>query len=617
MRLRDRVLAGVVFATFFATAAFAQPDPRWLLFGPPAGSIEQFAFDPQDSAIVYAATSNGIYRSQDGGVTWTLARITASRFISSLVIAPSDSRMVYAACPFGLFRSADRGVTWTLIPGASWYQVAVSPTDANVVYGDTSFGFVRSADGGVTRSVGGTGLPSGPSMMSLLADPNAAETLYVAFGSTDGVYKSSDGGANWSRASSGLSHFTYLALAAPRSRPGTLYVAAGQVLYKSTNSAGSWVAHGTQSGFIVDVDAVDDIVTVATTFGVQTSVDAAATWSPATLGATATVARDLRTAQTVLVDANQSIRRSTDGGTTYTRVGQGIAAGALTFITANPHDPRSAMSGGAFGLYRTNDGGVTWAGLGLAIGFSADRAFFDAVHPNTLYVLTGNGIIQRSVDGGQTFASLNAGLPAGGASLLAVDPRTAGVLYAAAGAALYRKQDDGAWTKLAAGLPQSFAASIVTVDPTTPSTLYAIRTTELFRSTNSGNSWTAVTPPSLTNATMKALVVDPKDSQHLLISTTTYPWESTNGGQSWTELTTAPIGSTIHFDPVHAGGIYAASAGTLQRRKASGTAWDTPIPTAQVQFTHLAISHDGRTFYTGNSLGGVWTWHSLRRRSVR
>jgi photosystem II stability/assembly factor-like uncharacterized protein len=614
MRLRDRVLAVVVFATLFAAAASAQPDPRWLLFGPPAGSIEQFAFDPQDSAIVYAATSNGIYRSQDGGLRWALARITASRFISSLAVAPSDSHVVYATCPFGLFRSTDRGVSWTLLTGASWYHVAVSPTDANLVYGHTSFGFVRSADGGVTRTIGGVGLPEGPTMTDLLVDPNAPGTLYVAFGSNDGVYKSIDGGATWSRASFGLGHFAYFALAAPPSRPGTLYLAAGQVLYKSTNSAATWVPHATQSGYIVDVDAVDDIITIATTFGVQTSLNAGTTWSPAILGASAAVARDPRTAQTVLVENNQSIRRSVDGGATFELAGHGMGAGAPAFLTASPHDPRSVLTGGAFGLYRTNDGGVTWSRLGLA-AFTADAAFFDAVRPEVLYVLTGNDVIQRSTDGGQTFATISGGLPGGSALLLAVDPKTSGVLYATSGTTIYRKQDDSDWTLRSGGLPQNFAASVITVDPGAPSTLYAIRTTQLFRSTNSGGSWSPMTPPPTSG--MKALAVDPKDSQHLLLSTNTFPWESTNGGQSWTELTSAPSGSTMHFDPVHAGVVYGASAAALMRRNAGSTTWVTPLPTTQVPFTLFAISADGRSFYTGSSLGGVWTWHSLRRRSVR
>jgi photosystem II stability/assembly factor-like uncharacterized protein len=152
---------------------------------------------------------SGLYKSTDGGTTWTPVR--GSGFPSDgvgkigLAVAPSDPNRVYAivdAKAGGLYRSDDAGATWRLIDKdprlwqRGWYfcHVAVDPKNADAVYvSDTSF--YRSTDGGVSfRSIKGS--PDGDDMQQLWIDPTDGSRMVL--GSDQGASVSIDGAAAWS-----------------------------------------------------------------------------------------------------------------------------------------------------------------------------------------------------------------------------------------------------------------------------------------------------------------------------------------------------------------------------------------------------------------------------------
>jgi photosystem II stability/assembly factor-like uncharacterized protein len=151
----------------------------------------------------------GLYKSTDGGVTWT--PVTGGGFPSAdvgkigLAVAPSDPNRIYAivdARDGGLYRSDDGGVTWRIVDkdprlwARGWYfcHVAVDPKDENRVYvSDT--GFYRSTDGGAHfEAIKGS--PDGDDFHSLWIDPLDGDHLALA--SDQGSSISLDRGGYWS-----------------------------------------------------------------------------------------------------------------------------------------------------------------------------------------------------------------------------------------------------------------------------------------------------------------------------------------------------------------------------------------------------------------------------------
>jgi|GEM_PF-3047524 len=124
-------LSPIVFVALFSLSLFAGEN-RWTINGPEAGSATRIVFDPADSSIVYAATSNGVFRSSDGGQHWTAAAGLLGTPFSDLAVATNDPQKVFAASVYGLYKSSNRGVTWSVVHPFGSSKVAVS-TDGNVV----------------------------------------------------------------------------------------------------------------------------------------------------------------------------------------------------------------------------------------------------------------------------------------------------------------------------------------------------------------------------------------------------------------------------------------------------------------------------------------------------
>jgi photosystem II stability/assembly factor-like uncharacterized protein len=152
---------------------------------------------------------SGLYKSTDGGVTWTqlgghglpsegLGKI-------GLAVAPSDPNRVYAivdAKAGGLYRSDDAGATWKLVDkdprlwGRGWYfcHVAVDPKNPDLVYvSDTSF--YRSTDGGASFTAI-KGSPDGDDFQGIWIDPS--EGSRIVLGSDQGASVTVDGAKTWS-----------------------------------------------------------------------------------------------------------------------------------------------------------------------------------------------------------------------------------------------------------------------------------------------------------------------------------------------------------------------------------------------------------------------------------
>src|SRR5215212_1768054 len=215
----------------------------------PVQSIGAIALDPKNSKNVWVGTGeswtrnsvsigNGMYKSTDGGETWTYCGLEKSERIAEIVVSPANGDTVYAAVPGnlwsdstdrGLYKTTDGGKTWNLIlkganpsTGASW--VAMDPNDPNVLFacmwdfrrkgwtfrsgGDgpdkpSGSGLFRSADGGATWTEisSATGLPSKPwGRVAVAVAPSNANVVYALIEAEppkNGLYRSDDGGKTW------------------------------------------------------------------------------------------------------------------------------------------------------------------------------------------------------------------------------------------------------------------------------------------------------------------------------------------------------------------------------------------------------------------------------------
>jgi photosystem II stability/assembly factor-like uncharacterized protein len=216
----------------------------------PVQSIGAVALDPKNPKTVWVGSGeswmrnsisvgNGIYKSSDGGDTWTNMGLPNSEHIIKIIVDPSDSNAVYACVPGklwsdspdrGLYKTADGGKTWSLIlKGANLStgcaSLSMDPKNPQVLFaalwdfrrkgwtfrsgGDDSTkpsasALMRSADGGKTwKEVtdAAKGFPAKPyGRIAVTVAPSNDKIVY-AFVETEhsALYRSDDGGQTWDR----------------------------------------------------------------------------------------------------------------------------------------------------------------------------------------------------------------------------------------------------------------------------------------------------------------------------------------------------------------------------------------------------------------------------------
>ncbi|MDX6696447.1 MAG: hypothetical protein QOF02_4050 [Blastocatellia bacterium] len=197
-------------------------------------SVNTLVIDPSVPTTLYAGTVSGIYKTTNGGDTWAEVRggITGSSpNVNKLAIDPTNPQIVYAGTSGrGIFKTTNGGASWTAINagfGSANGQIitlALNPSQPSTLFaqatGVSTNGVYKSLDGGANwtlSSNGLTGTSGGQSFSvtvnALLFDPSAPSTVYA--GTTAfGVFKTTDGGANWTASNNGLTNKFVLALAA-------------------------------------------------------------------------------------------------------------------------------------------------------------------------------------------------------------------------------------------------------------------------------------------------------------------------------------------------------------------------------------------------------------------
>lgn len=176
---------------------------------PVFGAVGEIAVAPSRGDTLYALAQNTVYRSTDGGATWTGLSLNVENK-QRLAVDPLDASTVYLAAiggrvpNGGVFKSVDGGTTWTNLPVPllrAW-RIAIDPTRSSVLYSQdwlTTF-IARSVDAGNTWAV----LEGPPSVgESLVVDPINPTTLYAST-DTAGVFKSIDSGQTWTPFNEGL-----------------------------------------------------------------------------------------------------------------------------------------------------------------------------------------------------------------------------------------------------------------------------------------------------------------------------------------------------------------------------------------------------------------------------
>jgi len=387
----------------------------WAATAFPSGwnaSTYLLVLDPQNSSTVYAASSNGVFKSADGGSAWSPSSLGLGGVsVNSFALDPQNAGTIYATTSLGLVKSVNGGASWSPLndsltgqnPCIGCGSLALDRRNPGTLYegvsGNLGFTYqgghvLKSTDAGASwNAVGDPSFTASGGTLSLGGyfwfsghvgiDPQNSNTLYAwgltpqrTPGSSSYIFKSTDGGNNWTPLTS-LRGYDFQVLVFDPQNSATLYTAVGQSISKSSDGGSSWSA-GVPLPVPPEVEPqdCDDF------------------WVPVS-----SLAVDPADSNKVYATGSGGVFKSADGGATWTTLDSQLSA----YSCSQCYEP-----------------------------YLAGSVAIDARN-STLYVIFGGGVL-GSTDGGTSWAPLSAGLPAPpflGFSTLAFDPTNSSRLYLA------------------------------------------------------------------------------------------------------------------------------------------------------------------------------------------
>jgi photosystem II stability/assembly factor-like uncharacterized protein len=634
--------------------------------GTPISSVGAIAIAPSNPNIIYVGTGeaaprgdmtygDGVYKSIDGGKTWTFLGLADSRQIGALIVDPKNPDIVLVAAfghafgpntERGVYRTTDGGRSWTKVlykdaeTGA--IDVSFDPHDSRVVYaalwqarrqpwnfssGGPGSGLYRSTDGGVTWTrLAGNGLPAGIlGRIHVSVSGADSRRVYAMIEAAEGgLYRSDDGGVHWQRVNddgrlSQRAWYFSTILADPKN-VDTVY-AENTGLFRSTDGGKTFkllpARHGDHHGLWIDPTDPDRLIE-SSDGGASVSFDQGATWSSQNNQPTAQfyhVAVDNRFPYYVYGaqqdNTSVAIASMDDEGAIVERDWYDVFPGECGFLIPDPRD--------ADIVYGTSEN--------LVGRFNKHTMQLQAI---PVYPINASGHAARDLEHRFNWTSP-----------LMMSPFDPDTLYYGM-ERLYRTTDDGmSWKAISPDLTRNDKAKQgpsggpITKDITSVEyydTIFAIAESTLSRgmiwvgtddgliqlTRDDGGSWSNVTPhdmpawstismiePSRYDADTAYVAVD----RHKLDDIRPYAFMTSDGGRSWTRIDAGlPDGAVVHAvreDSKNRNLLYAATETGVFVSFDTGRHWQSlqlnlprsPVHDLVVKDDDLVVATHGRSFW--------------------
>ncbi|RJP57420.1 MAG: T9SS C-terminal target domain-containing protein [Ignavibacteriales bacterium] len=570
------------------------------------------AIDPNNPNTVYAGTGearyffnqqtyegDGLYKSTDGGANWTEISDPSWSItqFSDIAVSPHNSNYVLVSMGSGnwnLGSYANEGVWLSTDGGSSWaevitageaFDVAFSPTSADSAYAviggeNSSSGFYISTNSGVSfptqvTTFGSFDADTSMGRAQFVQSPSKSNIFYMLIYDSHGqfpgsqstaAFKSSDGGATWSQISSGSN-------------------IAGSYTGASIDDQGSYDLCIAVNPTDEDIVYIGNVEISMTSDGSSFSFvrDATGPFSGTTAWDSPMhvdyhkIVYAPSNSNYIYVASDGGIHRTTNGGTSWTSLNNGVRTIQFYRVASHPTDA-SILFGGAQdnGNFSTTDKGATdWE---FELTGDGMECFVDYNTSTNVFMSTQFGSLSKSTNSGSSWFSISPSYATSRAWTAPFwqDPGDHNSIYVFSNR-LWKSTDKGAsWTAISSDITTDgdgiTAAAQSEVNTSNMMAAESRFTTspELFSSTDGGTSWTDVTASynsdKPNSVPILRIVADFGDGNTFYVCRASYGsgqiLKTTNLGTDWTDfsgdLPSVPT-NDIFIDPDNTNHIYVAN----------------------------------------------------------
>nr|NQU91524.1 T9SS type A sorting domain-containing protein [Bacteroidota bacterium] len=453
--------------------------------------------------------SIGVLKSIDGGQTWDITSldwtIYQNRTIAKLLIHPNDPNTLFAATTYGFMKTMDGGDNWYRTQIGDIDDMEFKPGNPDVIYACTKKLYI-STDGGENFTESPAQLPNNYRVQIAVTEASP-EYLYF-FSSRDGIYRSEDSGISFTKKSNsptpGNQDWYDLSFAVSHVDPDEIHCGEFNT-HRSLNGGQSWQ------------------LTSDWTWGNNVGYTHCDIHEMVFFGGT------------LYVGSDGLITKSTNSGTDWTNLTEGIGIRQFYRIGGSQSDPYKILGG-------SQDNGTSVLSTTFWhewLGADGMECVVDWSDSDIVYGTSQNGNFYKSDNGGN-FGSVNITQPGGGAWItpFVQHPADASTLFVGGGQV--RKTTNGmmSWTtisNLAGGNINGLA-----IGQSDPDYLYASKEGTIYRTKNGGSNWNDISD-GLPNLSITYIAVHPSDPELVAISFSGYTdgekvYLSYDAGDHWENI---------------------------------------------------------------------------------
>ncbi|WP_299255918.1 T9SS type A sorting domain-containing protein [uncultured Aquimarina sp.] len=230
----------------------------------PQIGVSGIAIDPKNSNIIYIATGDddasdsysiGVLKSTNGGASWSQTGLSFSNTqttANDIYIDPNDSNVLWVATSAGVYKTTNAGANWTRTLQGNIKDIKLKPGNTNVIYAATASSFYKSTNAGNSFLKIQSGLPSSSGRLVIDVTPANPNYVYVLSArprassySFQGLYRSTNSGDSFNKTAETTNIFESsqawydLALAVSDKNANTVFVGCLNV-WKSTDGGGNF-----------------------------------------------------------------------------------------------------------------------------------------------------------------------------------------------------------------------------------------------------------------------------------------------------------------------------------------------------------------------------------------
>lgn len=476
----------------------------WTLYH--TGDVKDIEMHPDSASVLYCANgypwggaSNGIYKSTNSGVTWTQLtsglpsgtnfgrlEISICEGTPTTLYAGISQTISNGAGLYGVYRSTNGGATWTLqstspnmYAGQGWYNLVVEahPTDPNQVWSNGLDAY-KSTDGGVNWTRMTLWTASEGNSQYAHADHHAMAFMpgtpaTIILGTDGGLFKSTNNGVAWSGLNTGLITYQYYAICNDNLLPNVAY---GGTQDNGTNKYNNANNHsrvlGGDGGYCnVDFTNSNNVYATTQRGNHYKSTNAGTSFSSiqnGIVGAGAWVTPRVMdpTNANILYTGTNAVYKTTNGGASWSAISPvspatPLDASYISHLAVAPSDPQTiyvCYEGYDGKVFKTNNGGANWTNIetGIPERYPTHLAV-DPLNRDIVYCTVsgyGSGHVYKSTNGGATWSNSSTGLPDLPVNCIVVDQSNNQKLYVGNDLGVYYSSDGGAnWSDYSIGLP--------------------------------------------------------------------------------------------------------------------------------------------------------------------